>query len=511
MRRVLNTLIVAACCFVATPAWATRIDTVPSRVNEANQLATNPVDCTANLYAHTIGVDGGLTCSQVTLGQLGATCTDGQVVGGNVGATGLECQTDDDVPEAGDIVAGALPADGYAATYINASGDTYSGIHDLGGAISELPNATARTATDCDVAGEAGRVTIDTDAASGQQLYTCEGATGWVRQGRLLMQRDNVGTARCDTVDVGPEFTLSDTDDGIDNHECDLGIGSTIMTTQTNVSTSQLPLTLANDDQKRCWGTSGLTDLCIWFDGVADAGRISGAPQFTEGAGIASAQTFDVSVGNLILPQSVTSATGLGRANYDSDGGTSNMKQVTVGDGTNPLPLRTCWDVAITGNQGANSTAFFAFGKTSLNAAQTGSMAWLVDTTLTGLRCNQAEDLVNGQTNTYTIATAAASSYAPFAGTDGGGLVATFSDSLLSQAIVGAATGTQFQTAIDTDTVVLPKTSLAILRVIAASVCVGGTNAGAACTVASQCPSGACNSMAFNFTCTLLACADTVW
>ena len=60
---------------------------------------------------------------------------------------------------------------------------TILGNWDASGAKFELPNSTSCTAGDCDAAGEAGRVCIDTDAASGSQWYVCEGAAGWIVQG----------------------------------------------------------------------------------------------------------------------------------------------------------------------------------------------------------------------------------------------------------------------------------------------------------------------------------------
>jgi len=63
-----------------------------------------------------------------------------------------------------------------------ADGATWTGSHIFSGANLELPNATTATSADCDNATEAGRIWIDTDAASGSQLYVCEGAAGWVLQ-----------------------------------------------------------------------------------------------------------------------------------------------------------------------------------------------------------------------------------------------------------------------------------------------------------------------------------------
>lgn len=57
------------------------------------------------------------------------------------------------------------------------------GTADFGDAIVELPNTTSCVSTQCDAAGEAGRICVDTDATSGQRVYVCEGVSGWVVQG----------------------------------------------------------------------------------------------------------------------------------------------------------------------------------------------------------------------------------------------------------------------------------------------------------------------------------------
>lgn len=57
------------------------------------------------------------------------------------------------------------------------------GTWDMTSAKFKLPNTTTCVAGDCDAAGEAGRICIDTDATSGQQVYVCEGLAGWKLQG----------------------------------------------------------------------------------------------------------------------------------------------------------------------------------------------------------------------------------------------------------------------------------------------------------------------------------------
>lgn len=60
---------------------------------------------------------------------------------------------------------------------------TVTSVVDASGANLEIPNSTTLPTTDCDQAAEAGRIYVDTNATSGQQLYVCEGVTGWVKQG----------------------------------------------------------------------------------------------------------------------------------------------------------------------------------------------------------------------------------------------------------------------------------------------------------------------------------------
>jgi hypothetical protein len=98
-----------------------------------------------------------------------------------------------DTPADGDVLKYDLAADlarwapGTAAGFTSLDADygdeTVTSAWNLSGALLELPNSTAPTGTDCDDAAEAGRVHVDTDAPTGQQLYACEGAAGWVQQG----------------------------------------------------------------------------------------------------------------------------------------------------------------------------------------------------------------------------------------------------------------------------------------------------------------------------------------
>lgn len=88
-------------------------------------LATNPADCAANQYAHTIAASGALTCSGVTGAQVtgsvalatelaadGSNCTAGNFpLGIDEFGNAEDCTVDDDVPDAGDFGALALTGD----------------------------------------------------------------------------------------------------------------------------------------------------------------------------------------------------------------------------------------------------------------------------------------------------------------------------------------------------------------------------------------------------------------
>src|SRR3990167_5027077 len=60
---------------------------------------------------------------------------------------------------------------------------TEGGALDFSNALLMIPTGTVPVSTDCDAAGEAGRMFYDSDATTGQRLYVCEGASGWKMQG----------------------------------------------------------------------------------------------------------------------------------------------------------------------------------------------------------------------------------------------------------------------------------------------------------------------------------------
>ena len=75
------------------------IDDTEIAINAGTALSA---DLEEETHASEHSVGGGDT---ITAMNLAAACTDAQVLGGNAGATQVECQTDDDVPEIGDLAA----------------------------------------------------------------------------------------------------------------------------------------------------------------------------------------------------------------------------------------------------------------------------------------------------------------------------------------------------------------------------------------------------------------------
>ncbi|GEM_PF-3186186 len=83
----------------ASPTASDKTWTLPDASGTVAVSATAPVTLSA---AGAIG----LTQSGITATNLASACTDAQVLGGNAAGTGVECQTDDDAPDAADF--GAL-------------------------------------------------------------------------------------------------------------------------------------------------------------------------------------------------------------------------------------------------------------------------------------------------------------------------------------------------------------------------------------------------------------------
>lgn len=110
---------------------------------------------------------------------------DGFIIKRGCGAAGAElessvstftveclCSTDTDITEPSSNTTAAYFYMKTTATYEEFEWD-----------ILPIPSSATPPTTDCDEAREAGRIYMDTNATTGQRIYGCEGATGWVLQG----------------------------------------------------------------------------------------------------------------------------------------------------------------------------------------------------------------------------------------------------------------------------------------------------------------------------------------
>lgn len=166
----------------------------------ATALAANGANCTAGQYPLGVNASGAVeSCTADSDTQL----TEEQVedfVGGMVAGN---TETDITVTyQDGDGTLDFVVSGHFVPTDLDTDygAETVTSAWDLSGADLEVPNATTLPSADCDAAGEAGRIHVDTDATSGQQLYVCEGASGWVLQGDGggAPGTDSVGTAELD-------------------------------------------------------------------------------------------------------------------------------------------------------------------------------------------------------------------------------------------------------------------------------------------------------------------------
>lgn len=123
-----------------------------------------------------------ITLTTETSGNYVATLTAGAGLTGTVASEG---STPTVAVGAGTCI--AANADDVALATSCAQDETWTGAHDYSGARLEAPNATSTTGTDCDAAGEAGRVFIDTDEALGHKLKVCSGAGGWENAAPLCL------------------------------------------------------------------------------------------------------------------------------------------------------------------------------------------------------------------------------------------------------------------------------------------------------------------------------------
>ena len=115
-------------------------------------------------------------------------------------------------------------------TFATTTGNITLGSNvDASGVQMEVYNATTLSAADCNEASEAGRIGVDTDAASGQRFYVCEGASGWVLQGDgggagtfVVEEADATVEAAATNIDFGPGFDVTSSPAGEANIVLDL-------------------------------------------------------------------------------------------------------------------------------------------------------------------------------------------------------------------------------------------------------------------------------------------------
>ncbi len=149
----------------------------------SSAFAANPADCSAGQFGTAIAASGDLTCNAVSFSNLTGTASDSQVPDLEDLSTGCAAGELLKADSGGDVICGTAGSASFSTLDGDYGAETVTSTWDLSGALVELPNSTSPTSGDCDAAPEAGRVHVDTDAPSGQQLYVCEGTAGWKLQG----------------------------------------------------------------------------------------------------------------------------------------------------------------------------------------------------------------------------------------------------------------------------------------------------------------------------------------
>lgn len=95
----------------------------------------------------------------------------------------IVCDTEAEFPVSGLAIGDILYAKDTKITKMADSSTTHASLIIDNPQYLKLPNSTTPPTTDCDSAGEAGRIYYDTNATSGQRIFGCEGVSGWVLQG----------------------------------------------------------------------------------------------------------------------------------------------------------------------------------------------------------------------------------------------------------------------------------------------------------------------------------------
>ena len=281
----------------------------------------------------------------------------------------------------------------------------------------------------------------------------------------LRIEENNLLVGMGVVLNFDPAFDVSV--DSTDLTQINIAPGSQI-TQVGSIDKADLPSTVVHTDQANTYTTGTQSFASV----TTTLGTVNG----TVNLGGATA---------LAVPNSTSAGSAtVGRIHLDTNGTTAAMPQVTVGDGTNALPLRTCWVERIASANATGSTGYSAGDNINTGFTNLQRSTYPVAVTLTALRCSMDRDQTNATTNTFTIQTSSGCT----ASSDGNTCAAiTWNDSALSVSITGTTSQTENLTSIDSDVVSLSAGTYWVMKQV--------NNNGAT----------------INYNCTWIVCATAVW
>jgi hypothetical protein len=198
---------------------------------------------------------------------------------------------------------------------------------------------------------------------------------------------------------------------------------------------------------------------------VATTAYVQGEIDGAGGAGIAcSSGSCATASGETNFIASSTSAggTGTGVLHLDTNGTSVAIPQFTIGDGSNALPVRTCWQMTA-GGAGGTTTTYWAMGTSS--TTREAVKAWSgVSMVFSNLQCALWKDAPDTKTFQFVIATATISA-CTVAG-DGLTTSCTWSDSALDQTVTGTGASGEYVSATDTSVVTIAPTQFWQLKTV---------------------------------------------
>jgi hypothetical protein len=351
---------------------------------KALALNANGGNCAGNNFALGVDAAGVAECAQPAFSNLSGTVSDTQLANDSVDG-GLNGEIQDGTVDANDLGADSVSASELNATgveseleavldlpdlqgtlakaqqhastaYIDAA-NTYSGggLQDFGAMLLEVPNGTTLTGTDCDAAGEAGRIFVDTDATSGQRVYVCEGVGGWVLQG------DGGGAGGGDNVTVdGATATDANLKDGTSSgtearvrFDLDTGATPDDITAFVEAATSSNAGVVSNTTQTFAGAKT--------FQGLIESTRVpSAVDEFNIRSGTAKAslsadlQGFYSNAANVFAARNLSNYSTTGRFLLEQDTQTANVAvsghvAFTHAAGTKTIAIGAEGDARVTG------------------------------------------------------------------------------------------------------------------------------------------------------------------